>query len=262
MRLFLSIQYDGTAYSGWQRQPTGIGVQAVVEDSLAILLNQKVVILGAGRTDAGVHATAQMAHLDWPAEMPPPDRAWLRRLNGILPKDIAVPAVYEAARSDLHARFDALSRSYSYQVARTKLPLLRHQTLLCDYPIQLDVMREAAAYLLTVNDFKAFMKTGGNNKTSLCTLTQSEWRCTDSLWTYHVTANRFLRGMVRALVGAQLALGRGQLTMTDFQTLIAAGDRRALPANVGAKGLIFCAVEYSAHSLIKIAQLAPENLLP
>ncbi|MBX3101662.1 MAG: tRNA pseudouridine(38-40) synthase TruA [Bacteroidetes bacterium] len=250
MRLFLHTAYDGTAYHGWQVQPNAQTVQAVLEARLATLLGQPVPVVGSGRTDAGVHAETQWVHLDWPPELPPPPADLAYRLNCLLPPDIAVKQVCTPADDSLHARFSAVARSYRYSIARVKSPLWRHMSLLYTAELDAEKMQEATAILLRYNDFACFCKTGGDQQTTLCRISRAEWVLTPERWDFHITADRFLRGMVRAIVGTLLEVGKGKRTVESVEALILSGDRKLAGMAAPAQGLSLYEVTYPPDSLL------------
>ncbi len=227
MRYFVTLSYDGSRYHGWQIQPNGDSVQARLEQSLSLLLRQPVSVTGAGRTDAGVHARMMVAHFDvTPADTPLDSTQLAYKLNRLLPSDIAVSRVVEVA-SDLHARFSATSRMYRYYIHTAKDPFLRTTSCELHYPLDFSAMNEAAARLLRYEDFGAFCKAHADVKTTICHVTTAEWHQTGpTSWYFEIRANRFLRNMVRAVVGTLVDVGRGRLTVDDFCRVIE-GKRRS-----------------------------------
>lgn len=222
-RYFIRLSFDGTAYHGWQRQPNGMSVQEKLEQCLSTLTRQETTVTGAGRTDAGVHARMMMAHCDLEGEID--CRQLTYQLNRFLPCDIVVEEIRPVG-SDMHARFSAVSRTYYYYVHTSKDPFLRHYSYQINYPLDFEQMNKAAAFLLTANDFKAFCKAGADVKTTLCTVTRAEWkRQSDHSWCFIITANRFLRNMVRAVVGTLIDVGRGKITQEQFREIVAEGTR-------------------------------------
>ncbi len=250
MRYFLDISYQGTHYAGWQRQNNAISVQQKLEEALSTFLRQETACTGAGRTDAGVHARQLMVHFDTEN---PQDRRLLAGLNGILPDDIAVKAVYEASQMPLHARFDASHRAYIYQITKRKNPEYQFTASWVKPALDLERMQAAAASLLEYKEFASFCKANGNNLTYLCDIRRAEFEETQDLLLFHVGANRFLRGMVRALVGTLLWVGTGRLSVKDFREIIEAQDRKAAGPNAEAKGLFLTEVLYPEGSLRLIA---------
>lgn len=223
MRFFITLSYDGTRFHGWQIQPNGISVQGELQRGLSLLLRQEIIVTGAGRTDAGVHASMMVAHFDYVGELDCRQLAY--KLNKLLPQDIAVQKV-EQVSDDLHARFSATSRTYYYHIHTEKSPFERHYSCELHYPLDFDKMNEAARILMEYEDFGAFCKSHADVKTTFCHVTKAEWHQTSSFtWYFEITANRFLRNMVRAVVGTLIEVGRGRMTLDDFRTVIE-GKRR------------------------------------
>lgn len=217
MRYFLECSYNGSAYAGWQSQPNGTGIQTVIEEQLQILLRQPVEIVGCGRTDAGVHASGYFAHFDW--RLPFPEHFPVR-LNKLLPPDISLDAIHPV-HPDAHARFDARQRRYKYHIHMRKDPLIGGPSWYYPFAHSPDVrlLNEAASLLLEYTEFAPFCKTGTDAKTRTCHLTESFWIAdrTGSRLTYWVTADRFLRGMIRLIVGMCLRVSEGKLTIDDVR---------------------------------------------
>ena len=230
MRYFVTFSYDGGRYHGWQVQPNGDSVQQRLQWALSTLLRQEVSVTGAGRTDAGVHARVMVAHFDTDARFESPDGIHcpqlVYKLNRLLPQDIAVSRV-EPVASDMHARFSAVSRMYRYYIHTVKNPFLRAYSCEIHYPLDFAAMNEAAALLLGYDDFGAFCKSGADVKTTLCQVMKAEWHQTSPCeWYFEIRANRFLRNMVRAVVGTLIDVGRGRLTLDEFRSVIE-GRRRS-----------------------------------
>jgi tRNA pseudouridine38-40 synthase len=233
MRYFVWFSYDGTAYHGWQIQPNGNSVQEELQRALSTLLREEISVTGAGRTDAGVHARQMVAHFDFSEAIDLEQLAY--KLNRILPCDIAVDRV-ELVDDDMHARFSATSRTYHYYIHTKKDPFSRPYSTELHYELDFDKMNEAGRILMTYDDFGAFCKSHSDVKTTLCRVTKAEWVQTSATsWYFEITANRFLRNMVRAVVGTLIDVGRGRLTLDDFRKVIE-GKRRteageSMPAN-------------------------------
>lgn len=229
MRYKITLNYDGAAFNGWQVQPDAPSVQGELEKALSTLLKTPIQVTGAGRTDTGVSASAYVAHFDAPAEV---DCADLRyKLNALLPSQVSVSGI-EVAEDDFHARFDARERTYRYFIHREKDPFLAHTSYLCGYPgLDFELMNTAARSLLGTHDFSCFQKAGSDAKTSVCTVYGAAWRpyvpaiCAapsgdaPAYWYFEITADRFLRNMVRAIVGTLLEVGRGKRTLENFRSL-------------------------------------------
>ena len=223
MRYFVTLSYDGTRYHGWQIQPNGDSIQERLQGALSTLLRAEISVTGAGRTDAGVHARMMVAHFDYEEALDGQQLCY--KLNRLLPYDIAVQKVEQVA-DDLHARFSATSRTYHYYIHTVKDPFSRAYSCELHYPLDFKKMNEAAAMLLNYEDFGAFCKSGADVKTTLCQVTAAERHQTSpSTWYFEITANRFLRNMVRAVVGTLVDVGRGRLSLEEFQKVIE-GKRR------------------------------------
>lgn len=217
-RYFIYFSYDGAAYHGWQVQPNAITVQQVLEEALAKLVRQPVPLVGAGRTDAGVNAACMVAHGDFPSELD--TRQLVYKLNKILPPDIAVSDV-RRVKDDAHARFDALSRRYNYRVVTAKSPFARKYACRVMPGIDFDAMNRAASVLYEYTDFTSFSKLHTDVKTNNCKVTFAQWRQVGECeWVFEIEADRFLRNMVRAIVGTLLLVGRGKMTLDGFRAVI------------------------------------------
>ena len=234
MRFFITLSYDGTRYHGWQVQPNGPSVQEKLQWALSTILRQDIQVTGAGRTDAGVHARMMVAHFDVESmDFSLQDLTY--KLNRLLPQDIAIQKM-EPVSDEMHARFSATSRTYHYYIHTVKDPFLRAYSCELHYPLDFQLMNEAAAILMTYEDFGAFCKAHADVKTTLCHITAAQWHQTSpSSWYFEITANRFLRNMVRAVVGTLIDVGRGRLPLDDFRKVVE-GKRRteageSMPAN-------------------------------
>lgn len=238
------IEYDGTAFAGWQMQAAGRTVQGEIEAALATILRRPVRIVGAGRTDAGVHARGQVAHLrlgDGTVDL----RRLQASLDGLLPPDVTVRAV-EWGSDHFHARFDATARCYHYHVGTRPAALQRHSRLALRAEPDWEAMNEAARHLLGLHDFSAFCRTRSETKNRVCTVTDARWlpdgRPGD--WRFEIAADRFLHGMVRAVVGTLLDVGRGRRSVPSVAETLAAADRRAAGSAAPPHGLVLHAVSY------------------
>lgn len=225
MRYFIFLSYDGSHYHGWQLQPNASSVQACLNQSLSTLLRTEVLTTGAGRTDAGVHADMMVAHFD---AMCPVDCTWLTdKLNRILPPDISVSCVRQVV-AEAHARFDAKARTYHYYIYKQKNPFRRYYATRLSYTLDFELMNQAAHLLTQVTDFTSFSKLHTDTKTNICHVTQAEWhQVEDDYWRFEITADRFLRNMVRAIVGTLIEVGRGRISLDDFKRIIALKSRCA-----------------------------------
>ena len=257
MRYFIELSYDGTAYHGWQVQPNGNSVQETLQRALSLLLRSEVAVTGAGRTDAGVHAAMMVAHFDAIDPLPAPpvreereqsaENYLVYRLNGVLPHDIAIHKIYPVA-DDMHARFSAIARTYYYYVHTRKSPFLRDRSWRLVSTPDFEAMNRAAATLLEYEDFTSFSKLNTDTKTNICHVCLARWvQLSDYEWRFEITADRFLRNMVRAIVGTLMEVGRGQLTIEGFREVIERKDRCAAGDSVPARGLFLQEVKYKTH---------------
>ena len=242
MRYFIYLEFDGTAYSGWQIQPHSPSVQQTLEEALALFLRRKVAVTGAGRTDAGVHSSEMVAHFDLDE---PQDCAWMQnKLNGILPQDIAVHRIVPV-RPDAHARFDATSRTYRYYVTLDKSAFNRNYSWFLPNELDFELMNKAAGMLLQTVDFTSFSKLHTDTKTNDCRVTEAQWTpLEDGRWVFTITADRFLRNMVRAIVGTLMEVGRHKLTLDGFKQIIDSKDRCSAGDSAPAQGLFLCKIVY------------------
>ena len=243
MRYFVELSYDGTPFVGWQRQPSGDSVQSCLEDALSILFRKPLSIVGAGRTDAGVHAHQLFAHVDLDEHV---DQDLTFRLNKLLPKEIAVRNIIAVAQ-DAHARFDAVSRSYRYHITTQKNPFLQKRSYQFAKPLDLDLMNQAAKILIDHEDFKCFSKSKTDVKTYVCDIQQVHWQQNGSELVFFIQANRFLRNMVRAIVGTLIEVGLRKISISDFEAILASRDRSQAGYSVPAHGLYLEKVNYPKH---------------
>lgn len=242
MRIFLWLSFDGTAYHGWQIQPNGMSVQEKVQQCLSTLLSQPIAVTGAGRTDAGVHARTMVCHFDIDKELATDQLCY--RLNRILPRDISCGRA-ERVSEDMHARFSAKRRTYRYFIHTQRDPFLRHYSVETHWKLDFEMMNEAALWLTTQDDFKAFCKAGADNKTTLCQVTTAQWISTSpTTWYFEIAANRFLRNMVRAVVGTLFEVGRHRMTLEQFREVVATGTRSDAGESMPAHGLFLWDIEY------------------
>lgn len=241
-RYFIMFSYDGAAYHGWQVQPNARTVQQMLEEALTTLLRTPTTVVGAGRTDAGVNAASMVAHVDLPDNT---DTAQLKyKLNRILPPDIAVTDILPVKR-DAHARFDALSRRYCYYVSTAKSPFSRRYAYRLTGCVDFEAMNRAAALLPEYTDFTSFSKLHTDVKTNNCRIVQAQWRRLDeNHWVFEIEADRFLRNMVRAIVGTLLMVGRGKMTLDGFRRVIEQKERCAAGDSAAAEALFLAEVKY------------------
>ena len=246
MRYFIELSYDGAAYCGWQRQPDAPTVQQTLEQGLSTLLREPIEVVGAGRTDTGVNASYYVAHFD--CQKGVEDCAKLvYKLNLILPHDVAVGAVREV-RESAHARFDAVEREYTYYISQRKNPFRRYSAWQYYVPLDVERMNEAAKSLLEWDDFTSFAKLNSNNKTNICHVVRADWRRADDdeqLLIFTIRADRFLRNMIRAIVGTLVDVGRGRYTVEDFERILHSRDLSLSSSGAPAVGLFLSDVKYS-----------------
>lgn len=243
MRYFLRFAYKGTNYHGWQEQPNDVSVQSVLTEALSRILRSPVELVGAGRTDAGVHASCMYAHFD--LDCPIADaKLVLNKLNSILPPDIACYELFQV-EDDKHARFSAKSRTYNYFVDTKKSPFTDEFAARFTFPLNFEKMNEAAKCLFQYTDFTSFSKVHTDVKTNDCTIYEAHWDDKgNGQWVFTIKANRFLRNMVRAVVGTLLEVGKEKITVEQFCEIIEKKDRCSAGTSVPAKGLFLVDVEY------------------
>jgi tRNA pseudouridine38-40 synthase len=240
-KFFLTVAYKGTAYHGWQKQPNAVSVQEKIETSLSTLLQTETAILGSGRTDTGVHATAQVFQLELPNDIDISQIVY--RLNKLLPHDIAV-SDYKEVNEDTHARFDAVSRSYEYHINTKKNAFTQDLSYYFTHSLDVPLMNEAAESMKAFTDFESFSKVKTDVNTFNCEIFEAIWKPHNELLVFHVSANRFLRGMVRTIVGTLLEVGLHNLTVEGFKNIIESKDRKAAGRSVPAHGLFLTSVKY------------------
>lgn len=242
MRYFITFSYDGTAYHGWQIQPHSLSVQEQLQKAMSTLLRKPMEVIGAGRTDTGVHARKMVAHFDYDEEVDCLQLVY--KLNKLLPRDIAVQQV-EPVAEDMHARFSAKSRTYHYYVHMGKNPFLRSYSWQVYGNIDFELMNQAASVLMEYKDFTSFSKVNTDTKTNDCTITEAHWdRVGEEQWCFTITANRFLRNMVRAIVGTLMEVGRGRMTIEQLRRVIDAKDRCCAGDSVPGNALFLVQVKY------------------
>ena len=242
MRFFITLSFDGTNYHGWQIQPNSDSVQQRLQEALSTLLRQPIEVVGAGRTDTGVHARMMVAHFDWEELIDGKQLAY--KLNKFLPQDIAVQEV-RLVDEEMHARFSATSRTYHYFIHMRKDPFQQAYSWQVPFKLDFEKMNEAAKVLLEYKDFTSFSKVNTDTKTNLCDVKEAFWEeIAPDRWRFTITANRFLRNMVRAIVGTLVEVGRGRLSPEDVRRIIEAKDRCSAGESVPAKGLFLVDIKY------------------
>ncbi len=253
MRYFVEISFCGIKYNGWQIQKNGQSVEEEVEKALSIQLNEQIDVVGAGRTDTGVNATYFIAHFDSENKNLIKDRTTLLyKINAILPYDICVKGIYPV-KEDAHARFDATSRTYKYYITLEKDPFGTNFSYHFKHRIDIEEMNRATQFLIGTKDFSCFEKSHGGNTTSICTVTNAIWekyspdhlyRESDNYYVFTITANRFLRNMVRAIVGSLLEIGRGKHNSEWIIELLERQDRCRAGQSVPGNGLFLTDIQY------------------
>jgi len=241
-RYFIELAYNGKNYHGWQIQPGAVTIQETLNQALSTLLRQDIQVVGAGRTDSGVHASFYVAHFDTDTPLNAPEQT-VYKLNRILGKDIAVSKIYPVA-ADMHARFSAVSRTYRYFIDKNKDPFT------CEYawkvyPLpDIRLMNEACRVLFEYRDFTSFSKLHTDVKTNNCTILEACWKDTGKQLVFSIKADRFLRNMVRAIVGTMVEIGQGKLTLADFRRIIESRNRCNAGTSVPGHALFLCHIEY------------------
>ncbi len=241
LRYFIELSYNGAGYHGWQNQPDAISVQEVIEKGLSLLLRKPMPIVGAGRTDTGVHASQMFAHFDFEDEVDSLQLTY--KLNAFLPKDIAIDRIFRV-RDDAHARFDALSREYLYRIALKKNVFAYDYAFYVKQNLDSAVMNEAAKQLFNYRDFQCFSRSNTDVKTYNCDIMKAEWIVKDNELQFIIKADRFLRNMVRAIVGTMVNIGLGKTSLEEFHDIIQSKNRSKAGFSVPGHALYLTAVEY------------------
>lgn len=242
-RYFLYLSYLGTGYMGWQVQPGKATIQGILENALSTILQEKIGCTGAGRTDSGVHAAFFVAHFDSAAEGLENRENFLFRLNRFLPPEIAVNQV-RRVRNGSHARFDALSRTYEYTISKSKNPFTRNTSWFRHGSLDIERMNRACSLLMEYNDFTSFSRLHSDVKTNNCLISEATWVSSGELIIFRITADRFLRNMVRAIVGTMIEIGTGSLEPEEIKVIIEARDRSRAGKSARAEGLSLVNISY------------------
>lgn len=245
-RYFLKLSYNGANFNGWQAQDnTPNTVQQVIQEKMSLLLKEDIELVGCGRTDTGVHAKNYIAHFDSNIKDLAATKAhWIYKFNTILPSEISISNITEVDEK-AHARFDAISRTYNYFLHQQKNPFIERFSYYVYGDIDFELMNKAALELLGNHDFTSFSKLHAQTKTNNCTITKAQWqKIGDGEWRFTIKANRFLRGMVRAVVGTLLLVGKNKITISEFKKIIDAKDRSKAGNNVPANALFLVGIEY------------------
>ncbi|WP_055435829.1 tRNA pseudouridine(38-40) synthase TruA [Lacinutrix algicola] len=241
MRYFIELSYNGKAYHGWQIQPNAISVQEVLEKGLSTLLREPISTMGAGRTDAGVHAKQLFAHFNTEVNFDIPQTIY--KLNSFLPVDIAIKNIFKV-KADAHARFHAISRQYLYRIALEKSPFNTEQAFLLKPKLDIEKLKTATRILLDYEDFQCFSKSNTDVKTYNCNIMKAEWQVIDNELHFTIKADRFLRNMVRAIVGTLINIGIGKVEVESLHTIIKSKNRSQAGFSVPGHALYLTEVEY------------------
>jgi tRNA pseudouridine38-40 synthase len=241
LRYFIELAYKGTNYHGWQYQPDANSVQETLNKALSVLLKKAIDIVGAGRTDTGVHAKKMYAHFDYETEIDGPKL--VHKLNSYLPKDIVIYKIIRVA-DEAHARFDATKRTYEYHIHTFKDAFETDGSWLHQLPLDIARMNEACQILFKHNDFECFSKTHSDVRTFNCVIFEAHWQQNETKLVFTISADRFLRNMVRAIVGTMINIGLGKITLDDFEKIIESKDRGKAGFSVPAHGLYLTQIKY------------------
>ncbi|MEO8238208.1 MAG: tRNA pseudouridine(38-40) synthase TruA [Flavobacterium sp.] len=241
MRYFIRFAYNGTQYHGWQIQPNASSVQETLNKALSVLLNSTINVMGAGRTDTGVHAKEMYAHFDFETPIDVPNL--VHKLNSYLPKDIAIFDIF-LVHDDAHCRFDASKRTYEYHINTVKNPFLEELSWYFSQNLDVDLMNESAKILLNHTDFQCFSKVNTDVNTFDCTIFEAYWKNENDKLVFTISANRFLRNMVRAIVGTLINIGLHKISLADFENIIASKSREKAGFSVPAHGLYLTDITY------------------
>ena len=248
MRYLLELSFNGANYHGWQIQPNSVSVQETIEKCLSTILNTKINIVGAGRTDSGVHSSYFCAHFDY-NQIINDKSNFIYKSNSFLPKDISISRIYKV-KDDFHARFDALSRTYQYKINTFKNPFLIKSSYYLRKDINFHKMNLAALKLYDYKNFKSFSKSNTDVHTFDCTITDAKWSLKANHWVFEISANRFLRNMVRAIVGTLIEIGEGKYDISHLETVILSKNREKAGYSVPAHGLSLTNIIYPKNTLL------------
>ena len=249
MRFFLEISYRGTNFHGWQRQENASSVQENIEISISNLLSNQIKIVGAGRTDTGVHANQMFAHFDYVTKIDSLE-SLKNKLNNYLSRDIQIINI-NRVNDDAHARFDAISRTYRYSIISQKNPFLNDFSYLFKKKVNIEKMNIASNILIDEENFKCFAKTGSDVDNFLCNITSAYWEIDNEKLVFNITSNRFLRNMVRSIVGTLLEVGVEKMTINEFKKVIESQNRKFAGPSAPASGLFLYKIKYPSHIFVK-----------
>ncbi len=241
-RYIITLAYNGTRYHGWQIQPNAITIQQEIVNAIEMVLRHKICLHGAGRTDTGVHASFYVAHFDTINEIENPEK-FIRSLNGILKNDISIYDIIKSNK-DFHSRFNATSRTYKYFINKNKNPFIDKFSYKFHLDLNIDLMNKAAKELTKHSDFKSFEKSHSDSKTSICDVRFAKWEQNGNQLTFTITADRFLRNMVRSIVGTMLEVGQNKISVEQFKAIIDAQDRTKAGKSADARGLFLTDIQY------------------
>ena len=248
-RYFLELAYNGTDFHGWQMQDNAPSIQQEISEKLETILQSEIPVTGCGRTDAGVHASQFFAHFDTD-KLTMDTGLFVHKLNTMLPDSIAIYNIQQV-QNDAHARFDAIKRSYQYFISTRKNPFNSDRSYQFNVALDINAMNKACELLLGEKDFGCFCKANADNHTDICTVHHANWEQNEHMITFNITANRFLRNMVRAIVGTLLDVGQGRTTLEEFELILASKDRSEAGRSVPAHGLFLSRVEYPINTFLK-----------
>jgi tRNA pseudouridine38-40 synthase len=242
-RYFIELSFKGTVFHGWQLQPNATSVQEAVNKALTTLIGESIITTGAGRTDTGVHARFYAAHFDTESNIPANRNDFLYKINALLHQDIAIQDLYPV-KTDAHARYSAISRTYIYTINRDKDPFVQEFSWHYSVPLDLIAMNKASTELLTFNDFTSFSKLHSDVKTNNCKLSEASWSAVGNHLLFTITGDRFLRNMVRSIVGTMVDIGRGKLNLRDFIKIVEGKNRNLAGPSAPAQGLSLVHITY------------------
>ncbi|MDZ4839875.1 MAG: tRNA pseudouridine(38-40) synthase TruA [Bacteroidota bacterium] len=248
-RYFLEISYEGTNYCGWQVQPNGISIQLILNEAISKLGRETVYCIGCGRTDSGVHAKSFYVHFDFSGLV---DEVFFYRLNKILPKDISINSIYVANDHLAHARFSAYQRTYRYFYVSAKIPFAKLYATWNDQMLDVHIMNQCATMMLGIHDFTGLCKINKDVSSHLCEVTAAHWVQRGNWLIFEISANRFLRGMVRIVVGTLIKIGGGKMTIEAWEEVLYGGNKTLAAGAVPAQGLYLWQVKYPDNLMTKI----------
>ncbi len=241
MRYFIHLAYNGSRYHGWQIQPNAASIQETLNKAFSVLLRLEINLMGAGRTDTGVHAREMFAHFDYESFLDIPNL--VHKLNSFLPKDIVIYNIIPVHK-EAHTRFDATKRTYEYHIHQFKNPFLNELSWYFHQPLDVDLMNQAAQLLFDYTDFECFSKVNTDVNTFDCTIFEAFWKQENNLLIFTISANRFLRNMVRSIVGTLVSVGLHKIKLTDFKAIIESKSREKAGFSVPAHGLYLTKIDY------------------